>query len=382
MRKLLYRYLKFWASGYLKRTKPEIVAITGSVGKTSTKEAIFEVLKAHFNENVRKAYGNLNNEAGVPAAILDFKAAPSYEANNPLGWIPIILLAPFKSFFLRPVKILVLELAADKPGDIKYLTSFARPKIAVITAIGPAHLSAFGSIDKIIEEKTDLLRALPYDGWAILNLDDENTKKISYGGRWQKITYAITNDADIKAGAIKTKIENYQAETKFKIIWDKKEIDVNQKTLGGKANVLASLAAVAVGNIYKLKKAEIIEGLSKIKSEKHRLNVFCGKNKTIIIDDSYNANPLSMAASLELLSKIPVRRPSKKIAVLGDMLEISDGKKAHQLIGNYARKVADMVIAVGKKEAKRYQGQKYFSEFHKASQYILDESRCYKRFGG
>ncbi len=378
----MFSYLKFWAAGYLKRVNPEIIAITGSVGKTTTKEAIFEVLKIKFGKNVRKSEGNLNNETGAPVAVLGFKAAPSYEAKNPFGWFPIITLAPFRSFFLKPIKILVLEFAADKPGDIEHLTSFIKPKIGVLTAIGPAHIEFFGKLEKIIEEKTDLLRALPVstsqggptDGWAILNLDDDNVRKVSYGGRWQKKTYAIENQADIRAKDIKTEIKNFCAKSYFKIKYDNKEIKIEQKTLGTKANVLASLAATAVGLLYEMKAAEIVKGLENVKPEKHRLNVLAGKKGTTIIDDAYNANPLSMEASLELLNNLPIKRPSKKIAVLGDMLEIGKySLDAHKEVGALAQKAADIVVAVGKADAKKYHSQKYFSSIHKASQYLLNK---------
>src|SRR3990167_9866980 len=112
MSKLLQYFLRFWAKIYLKRTKPEVIAITGSVGKTSTKEAIFEVLKVKFDGNIRKSEGNLNNETGVPLAILGYKKSPSIFFQ----WLPIVITCPFKSIFSKKNKVLVLEIAADKPG--------------------------------------------------------------------------------------------------------------------------------------------------------------------------------------------------------------------------------------------------------------------------
>lgn len=368
MKKLLFSYLKFWATGYLNRVKPEIVAITGSVGKTSAKEAIFEVLKIKFEGDVRKSIGNLNNETGVPVAILDFKKAPSYGAKNSFGWIPIILAAPFKSLFLSKKRILILELAADKPGDIKYLTSFIHPKISVLTSIGPAHLENFGTEENIIEEKTDLLRSLNIDGWAVLNIDDENVKKVSYGGRYQKKTYGIENSADVMASDIVTAIEENKGKTSFNLKISDKNIKVSQSTLGAKTNVLASLCAAAVGEIYELSADEIARGLSNVQNEKHRMNVVQGKNNTVIIDDSYNANPLSMRAALELLHHL---KGVRKIAVIGDMREIgSINDEAHKIIGEYSKEVADIVVAVGT-EAKKYNGSQYFKSTSKASEYLL-----------
>lgn len=368
MQKILFSYLKFWATGYLKRTNPEIVAITGSVGKTSAKEAIFEVLKVKYQTNVRKSEGNLNNESGVPLAILNYKKSP----NNIFSWIAILASVPFRSLFLKSVKILVLELAADKPGDIKYLTSFVKPKVAVLTSIGPSHLAAYGSMEKIIEEKTDLLRALPAEGIAVLNIDDANVRKVSYGGRWQKITYGIQNAANIQAKDIDTQINNFNSATTFTLKDNGQVSKISQNTFGLRTNVLASLAGAAVGKIYEIKSDEIANGLNKVLPENHRMNIFKGKNETIVIDDSYNANPLSMQAALEMLHHIKAKR---KIAVLGDMREIgSISSEAHTLIGKYAHEVADLVVAVGS-EAVKYKSDHHFKSKDKAAKYILNEIR-------
>lgn len=363
--KILQKYLKFWAKKYLERVKPKIIAITGSVGKTSTKEAVFSVVCEVYGENVNKSYGNLNSEAGVPLAILGFKSSPTkiYE------WIPIIFQVPFASIGQKSFKILILEFAADKPGDIKYLTSIARPDIAVVTAIGPSHLAAFGQMNKIVEEKISLLWALPKDGWAVLNVDDENVRKASYGGRWQKMTYAIDQAADIVASNISTNLKDGKVSTTFDLK-GRVESSINQENLGGKAAVYASLAAAAVGKILEISPEKIALGLSKIKNEKHRMLVLPGMNGSIIIDDSYNANPLSMRNALAVLKNLKAKR---KIAVIGDMREIGEiSTQAHVEIGQEAAKVADLVVGVGL-EAKKFNGQKYFKDTDKAIDFLLKE---------
>lgn len=365
--KILQSYLRFWATRYLHRAKPKIIAITGSVGKTSTKEAIFEVLKIKFGDQVRKSAGNLNTETGVPMAILGYASS----VTKFYQWLPIILTAPFKSMAEPKVDYLILELAADKPGDIKYLTSFIKPSIAVLTAIGPSHLQAFGEIDKIIEEKTALLWALPHEGWAVFNLDDENVRKASYGGRYQKMTYAINQKADLVAENITSDMINYQPETKFKIK-GKKDLTVLSPTLGGEANVYASLAAAAVGDILGLSPSEIKLGLEKIQPEKHRMNVLKGKNKTIIIDDCYNANPLSTRAALNALKDL---KSGRKIIVLGDMKELGKiSADAHKIIGQYAQPIAKNFVAVGPL-AKNYEAPHYFKNTEQAISYLLPEIR-------
>ena len=366
---MLQSYLKFFATRYLKRVNPKIVAITGSVGKTSTKEAIFEVLKIHFQNRVRKSYGNLNTKNGVSLAILGFQGTPSKFYH----WIPILPLVPFKAFTNSRTEILVLEIAADKPGDIKYITSFVKPNITILTSIGQAHLEIFETMEKIIEEKTHLLRTLPPDGYAILNIDDENIKKISYGGRWQVKTYAINQEADIVAKNITTEIENYIPTSKSQIVSPLGKFLAVTTTLGRATNIYPALAACAVGEIFNLKKEEIIEGIKNIQTQKHRLEVFRGKNNSIIVDDSYNANPLSMKAALDTLRILP-NPPAggRKIAVLGDMLEIGKiAEEAHKLIGEYAREIADEVVTVGNL-AKGYRG-KHFANNKEAIEYLLSK---------
>lgn len=368
MIKILQKYLRFWSRVFLKRVEPEIVAISGSVGKTSAKEAVSQVLRKKFGAGVRKSEGNLNNETGVPLAILGYRKSP----KNIFDWFKILFSSPFRALKKENLKVLILEMAADKPGDINYLVSFARPKIAVLTGIGPAHIAAFGELEKIIDEKTDLLRALPADGWAILNIDDRYLKKVSYGGRWQTKTYSTGERADFMAKAITTKVDQFKAKTTFQLQIQAKNYQVQLATLGTTANVLAALAAVGVGQTYEIAIPDIIDALGEIESQSHRMNILQGKNGTVIIDDCYNANPLSMKAGLDVLRVLP--KPlalGRKIAILGDMLELGKiESEAHQIIGEYARKVASQVISIGK-VSRRYKADKHFSRPEEAIPYLL-----------
>jgi len=371
MSKILQSYLRFFAKIYLKRATPKIVAVTGSVGKTSTKEAIFEVLKIKFGKNVRKSEGNLNNETGVPLAILGFRKSP----EKFWQWLGIILTAKLRALFGKKYQILVLEMAADKPGDIKYLVSFARPDIAVLTSIGLAHLEAFGSIEKIVLEKTCLLQALKAPGFAVLNLDDEKIKAISGNGQWQQKTYALQSEADVEARNITTEIEDFRALTNFQVVINSKtKFRVSTPTLGRSANVSSALAAVAVAEILGLDQEAMVKGLANFRTGKRRMEVVEGRNKSIILDDSYNANPLSMRTALDTLKTLP-RPPAnaRKIAVLGDMLEIGKiSEEAHRLIGEYAREIADEVFSVGDL-AKGYQAKKHFNHSEEAGEYLLSK---------
>lgn len=381
MSKFLQNYLRFWASRYLKKVRPQIIAITGSVGKTSTKEAIFAVMEAGFGERVRKSEGNLNTIYGSALAILGYKKppVPLDRPSSPWPWLPVIFTAPLKYFSNRQTKYLVLEIAADKPGDIKFITSFVKPDAVVITNLGHAHLEIFGTLEKIIEEKTELLRALGPDGWAILNLDDVETKKIAVQSSLQLKTFAIDEKADIMARNITTEIKDFKPLTQFQIVSGNNKFLVSTETLGRQANVYPALAAAAVAEIYNLKKTAIISGVKNIRPEKHRTKVFKGKRGTIIIDDCYNANPLSMKAALNVLKSLP-KPPNgaRKIAVLGGMLELGKiSGEAHQLIGNYAHEIADEIVAIGVL-AKDYVGNEndhYFDNKQSAIEFLLSEIR-------
>lgn len=370
--KFLQSYLRFWARRYLNRVKPQIIAVTGSAGKTSTKNAIFEVLKVAFGSEVRKSEGNMNTVYGIPLAILGFNEPPvPLDAKaSVFAWLPVVLVLPFKIFGNSQTKYLILEVAADKPGDIKFLTTYIKPDMAVITNIGPAHLEIFGSLEKIIEEKTELLKVLPEDSWAVLNWDDENLRGLKLDNIANVKTYAIDGKAEIRAQNITTEIKDYQPVTNFQVILNHSKFLVQISTLGRRHNVYTALAAIACGKILGIDQVKIVEGLKNINTEKHRMEVLNGKKGCIILDDCYNANPLSMRTALDTLKVLPAKR---KIAVLGDMLELGEiAQEAHQLIGEYAREIADEVISVGNL-AKNYRG-KHFDNNTEAMKYLLNEA--------
>jgi len=370
--KTLQNYLRFWARRYLKRVKPQIIAVTGSAGKTSTKEAIFEVLKIGFGQSVRKSEGNLNTIYGVPLAILGYKKppVPLDRSFSLWPWIPVALSAPFKIFANSKTKYLVLEIAADKPGDIKFLTTYVKPDISVITNIGLAHLEIFGSLEKIIEEKTELIRALSPSGWAVLNWDEENLRKLELKNIANVKTYAIDEKAEIIAQNMTTEIKDYQPVTNFQVIFNNAKFLVQIGTLGRRHNIYTVLAAIACGKILNIDQAKIIEGLKNIRPEKHRMEVLRGKNSSVIIDDCYNANQLSMKAALDTLEILPAKR---KIVTLGDMLELGKiSEEAHKLMGEYAREVADEVVAIGEL-SKIYQAENHFDNKNDVINYLLSK---------
>ncbi|OGD65817.1 hypothetical protein A3F08_01880 [Candidatus Berkelbacteria bacterium RIFCSPHIGHO2_12_FULL_36_9] len=349
----------------LNQTHPDIIGVTGSVGKSSAKEAIFCVLKEKYKNKIIKSAGNFNSEIGTPLSILGFKLAPYL-----WQWPFILLIAFFRSYInefnpLKNISILVLEFAADMPGDIYYLTSFIKPKIAVITYIGEAHLEFFESIDAIAMEKANLVRALPYDGWSVLNFDNEYCRKIGSAKKDKVIFYGLNKKADLWA----SNIEINKDGTNFILHSKIKEKEVHIKTIG-KQQVYAVLAAICVGMKYNLEIDGIINSLTEYQSLPGRDLIIRGINDSYIIDSSYNANPTSMKAALETLRNIKTN--GKKIAVLGGMKEIGKiSSKAHKEIAETAQKIADQVILVGD-DFKSEKADKWFINSGQATDFLLD----------
>ena len=364
MKKFIELKLKFLAKLILKKYQPEVVGITGSVGKTSAKEAIYTVLAAKFN-NVRRSLKNYNNEIGVPLTIIG--------ADSPgrsfFGWLKVffkawrLILARDKNY----PRILVLEMAVDRPGDMKYLLSIVKCRVGVVTMIGPVHLEFFGSIEKIKKEKGRLIKSLRKSGWAILNYDNEKTRQMRALSRARVLTYGFSKGANIRAQEMNTSFgqlgqnldsqiigvrsNNQPLGINFKISYNGSVVPVFLPGVLGQAAVYAALAAVGVGIAYGLNLMEIAKALGKLKFPPGRMNLIPGIKYTLIIDDTYNASPQSVMAALDVLREIPVPEGARKYAVLGDMLELgSYSEEGHRTVGRYIVKAkVDKLIVVGER---------------------------------
>ena len=309
--------MKKIAAFYRTQLSCKVVGITGSVGKTSTKEMIASVLEQRYK--VLKTEGNFNNEIGLPLTI--FKIRAKHE-------------------------VAVLEMGISDFGEMHRLAAMARPDIGVITNIGLCHLENLGTRDGILQAKTEMFDHLQVDGTVILNGDDDklSTKKEVNGK--PVIFYGVGADSafDIKKDIYATDIENHGLEGMCaKIHTPQGDFDA-KIPIPGEHNVYNALAAVSVARELGLTCDEMKRGIESVQTIGGRSNLI-HKNGITIIDDCYNANPVSMKASIDVLSNAPGR----KIAVLGDMGELgAEEKQLHYMVGeHFAGKGIDALYCVG-----------------------------------
>ncbi len=338
MKKILQFKLKILAKLFLLRYRPKIIAISGSVGKTSTKNAIYELISKFYPS--RKSHKSYNNQIGVPLTIIGFKTA----GKSFFGWIKIFILG-----FLRLIyqsnypKILVLEMGADRKGDLKYLTSIARPDIVVLTGIGSSHLEHFKTVSNIYREKTELIRSLRPDGKAVLNFDDRRLREAGLETNREVVFYGLSQEANFSAD----NIVQTQKGMMFKVSYSGNSVPVKVSALG-KHQAYNVLASFSVGSLFDLNLVDMAKAIRNYSSEKGRARLLKGKKDSLIIDDSYNSAPESAKNALDLLAEI-ARPDQRKVAILGDMLELgSRTESTHIDLAEQAAKKADLLIFVGK----------------------------------
>jgi UDP-N-acetylmuramoyl-tripeptide--D-alanyl-D-alanine ligase len=350
MKKLLQLKLKWLAKLILARYKPDIIGITGSAGKTSTKEAIYAVLSG--KQRVRRSLKNYNNEIGVPLTIIGAESA----GRSIFGWL-VILFKAVKVIIGEKnyPDILILEMGVDRPGDMEYLKSIVRPRIGVITMIGPVHLEFFGTIEKIEKEKGSLITDLEPNGWAIVNQDDERSRSAAKNITTRLLSFGCEEKADLRAREIVFSFEETGAArhligTNFKLSHDGSTVPVFLPQVIGYHAVYAALAAAAVGTAYGMNLVEISRSLSSFRSPAGRLNLVPGIKNSTIIDDSYNSSPKPAIAALKVTSEIPAKS-GKRLAILGDMAELgSHTVDGHREVGRAVVQFRfDILITVGEK---------------------------------
>lgn len=289
-----------------------VVGITGSVGKTSTKEAVSAIAAQRFE--TYRSPGNRNNEIGLPLAIL--------EADT-------------------EAEVVVLEMAgAHAPGEIELLADIAAPRVAVVTNVHPVHLERMGSIEAIADTKAELVDAVPTDGVAVLNGDDVRVRAMAQRCPGSVMTYGVSTASDVRAENVRLYGLDGCA---FRLRLDDERVDVRLPLVGGHAVELA-LAGLAVGHVLGMALEEMLPGLQDPTIQPHPRRV-AGAHGSLLLDDTYNASPPSVLSALQLLASAGATR---KIVVLGDMLELGAlAQQEHEAVGRAAASVADIVVTYG-----------------------------------
>ena len=302
----LQQIARFWR----RKLDIRVIGITGSVGKSTTKETAAEVLSQRYN--TLKNPGNLNNEIGLPLSIL--KLNSDHERA-------------------------VLEMGFYVPGEIAFLCDIAQPQVGVVTNIGTVHAERAGSQEAIAQGKSELVQALPEDGVAILNFDDPWVRNMEEKTRAQVFFYGLSPEADLWAD----EVEGQGLEgIRFRLHYKRETLHVHVPLIG-RHSVHTALRAAAIGLVEGLTWQEIFDGLNQGHTQL-RLVIVRSKTGALILDDTYNASPESMLADLNLLNELDGR----KIAVLGDMLELGQYEhQGHEMVGSRAAQVADILLTLG-----------------------------------
>jgi UDP-N-acetylmuramoyl-tripeptide--D-alanyl-D-alanine ligase len=298
-------------AGYHRRQfDVRVIGVTGSVGKSTTKEAIYSVLSKSYI--TLKSQDSYNNETGLPLTLLQLD--DSYER-------------------------LVVELGMYALGEIRHLASLALPAVGVVTNVAPSHLERLGSLERIAEAKSELIQALPPDGTAILNGDDPLVRAMADLTEARAFFYGLGPDNDLRASHIESGgLEG----VRFRMHYGRETLHVRIPLLG-RHSVHTALAAASVGLVEGQPWGQIVAGLRDIEVQL-RLIATPGVRGSTLIDDSYNSSPASSLAALNLLAELKGR----KIAVLGDMLELgSFESEGHRKVGRRAAEVVDKLVAVG-----------------------------------
>ncbi len=298
------------AAGRRDRRRAKVIGVTGSVGKTTTKEIAAAVLASRHA--VLKNEANYNNEIGLPLTVLQLTHRHQRA---------------------------VLEMGMYALGEIRTLCEIARPEIGVVTNVGPSHLERLGSLEAIAAAKAELIESLPPQGFAVLNADDPLVLAMADRTRARPLRYGQPPEADVRA----TDISGRGLEgVAMRLHW-RGESTMVRTRLPGRYIVSNMLAAAAVALADGMSLAEVGSALEEAEVPL-RLQVHSGRGGCTVLDDTYNASPASMAAALDLLAEIPGRR----IAVLGDMKELGAAEReGHRAVGRRAAETADVIHAVG-----------------------------------
>ena len=355
-KKIISYILQIESRLVLLKYKPKIVAITGSVGKTSTKDALYAVISGI--SHVRKSEKSYNSEIGLPLTIL---GCPN-GWNSPLLWIGNVLRGLWLIIWPHKYpKWLILEVGIGKPKDMKKTASWLKTDAVIITAIGdtPSHIEFFNSRDHLVEEKSKLIKTLKKDGLLILNADDDSVLGMKSKTKSRFITYGFKEGADVLASGDNIFYDDVTNEPKgviFRVDKGGNSLPVIIEGVFGRNHVYASLASLAFCYGEKLNMLESVNMLKHYDVPPGRMHLLNGINNSLIIDDTYNSSPFACESGLKTFGQIKNTslsteiKTGRKIAVLGDMLELGrHTEESHKNIGRIAKDNAEILVVVGQR---------------------------------
>lgn len=332
------------AKALIKRNHPQIIAVTGSVGKTSVKDAIYEVMKTRMH--TRKSDKSFNSEIGVPLSVLGLPNAWS----NPFLWIKNIFDGALLVFHPTDYpKLLVLEMGVDRPGDMDKLTSWIRPDFVVLTRLPdvPVHVEYFDSPEAVAEEKLKLVRALKPDGVLVYNQDDARITEYAKGVLQQAIGFSRYSLSPFTASGDTIVYEDGRA-AGFEFTLTHLTEAVRMRVNGslGIQHAYNYAAAAAVASVFNIGIAEVADALASYMPPPGRMRLIPGIKDTLIIDDTYNSSPVASERGLQTLGEL--KGVKRRIAILGDMMELGQYSiREHERIGTAVAEHANLLMTVG-----------------------------------
>ena len=366
-KKIIFYLLQIESRLVLWKYKPKVIAITGSVGKTTAKDAVFAMLSD--TSHVRKSEKSYNSEIGLPLTVLGL---PNGWSNLHV-WLKNILKGLALILFRRKYpEWLVLEVGIGKLGDMGRTASWLKSDAVIVTTIGetPVHVEFFPSKKHLVEEKSELIKTLKKDGLLVLNADDEAVLEMKTKSKSRVVTYGFKEGADVLGSEenINYSERGVPDGLRLRVDVGGNSLPVAVEGVFGKNHAYAALVALALASGLKLNMVEAAERIKKYEFAPGRMRVLEGANGTLIIDDSYNSSPAATYAALGTLGEI--KTAGRRIAVLGDMLELGKHTdEAHQSAGEVARERSDVLITVGPR-SKVMEGDFHFSNSREAGEFL------------
>lgn len=354
LKQLIKKIFQYEAKLVLKKYNPKIITITGSVGKTITRDTLYGVLSKKFF--VRKSEKSFTTELGVPLTII----GSSNGRGTISEWLQNIVFGFWVLFKKEKYPdILILEIDGDKPGDIENISKWVKPDILVITEIGevPSHIESFNSdMEKFLGEKKKLLEAVKRDGVVFYNADDEVIGRLMNDFTLTKVSCGLVKDCDVFGSdfqVLSGTMNGIKIPTgmTFDVEINTEKFSVNAMDTIGVSNEYATLLSLAVANNLGVSIKESVSIINKLATLPGRMKIISGIKDTVIIDDSYNSSPIAMKQAVDALFRVDIS--GRKIVVVGDMLELGKfSTNEHRAVARLLRDTANYVICVGLRSRK------------------------------